>query len=334
MVVLYAQTDYNVKGKIMPKKSQSNVVSMNRKMVNDAPIRKFSSFLGIDNVTKPSLLNPRYLQRAINFDNYKDGHIELRPGQTMVSAGATKRNIFSNLDRSVCLFMDGGALKRLNPDESISTIASGFNPNLPMRYCDADARIFLTNQEQIGYFKDGGYVDSTQFTDKLDFYKVYAFAGDEIEYGLGRLWIVKGDTVWYSDGHRPLQFDLTHNFMRFASAVTLFRTVINGLWVSDNYIRFLAGTNPKAEMRMITKAEYPAIRNANTRLTGDEVGEEGMADLPICFMTTQGVAIGGVDGSYKNLTEKKYKIPVSSSIGSAFYNPQIGLNKVIFVLQS
>jgi len=315
----------------MPRKAQTKAVSLNHKDVNDAPAERFTKFLGINNVDSPINIGPQFLPKCTDFDNYRDGRLILRGGQTLITSGASK-NIFSNFDESVCLYMKGGNLMRLNPDETSTIIASGFNPNLRMRYCDGDARIWMTNGEEIGYFKDGNYYGSSTFNDPLDYYKIYPLVGDDIEYGLSRLWVTIGDTVFYSDGSRPMQFDLKNNYMRFSGALTLFKVVTNGIWISDGYIRFLFGTNPKQEMRMITKAEYPAIRYANTRLTGDEVGEEGHQDLPVCCATPQGVCVLGVDGSFKNVTEKKYNIP-QASLGSALYRPAIGLNKVIFTLQ-
>jgi hypothetical protein len=293
----------------MPKKKQSDVVAMNRKQLNDTPVYRAEHFLGINNVDDPVNIGPNFLQRAINVDIHKDGDIILRPGQTLIASGATKNSIWSNRIRTICLYMDNGSLMRLNKDETSSVIATGFSASKPMNFCDGDGRIWCTNEETIGYIKEGIYYDT--FTDPLDYYKVRPMPGNLIDYGHGRLWVVRGDKVWYSDGHRPTQFDLTHNFMPLNGTVTLFRTVTNGIWMANGKIWFLTGTNPKSEMRPIQKADYDVILRTDRYATGDRIGPEGMPDVPIFFLSTKGICLGGVDGAFKNLTDKKYNPSIS-----------------------
>ena len=282
---------------------------MPRKDLNDAPIARFGKFLGINNVDDKGLIGPRFLPKAIDFDNHQDGRLILRAGQTLIEAGTTKQDMWNDITKTIVLYMDNGTLKRLNKDETSTIIASGFSPNRIMNFCDGDGRIWCTNEETIGYIQNDVYYDT--FTDPLDFYKVRPMPGNDIDYGHGRLWVTRGDKVWYSDGHRPTQFDLTQNFMPFAGKVSLFRCVTQGIWVCDGKIWFLAGTNPKVEMRPVLKADYDVIPRTDKMPAGDRVGPEGTPDVPVFFLSTHGACLAGVDGGFKNLTDRKYKANIS-----------------------
>ena len=293
----------------MPKQSKPKAVSANRRDLNDAPIVKFRDFLGINNVDSPVNIGPQHLQIAINLDVSRDGELSLRTGQTLVASGSTKNSIWSNKTKTICLYMDNGSLMRLNNDETSSAIATGFSASKFMNFCDGDGRIWCTNEETIGFIKDGVYYDT--YTDPIDFYKVRPMPGNLIDYGHGRLWVVRGDKVWYSDGHRPTQFDLTHNFMPLNGTVTLFRTVTNGIWLANGKIWFLNGTNPKADMKPTEKADYDVIPRTDRYAAGDRIGPNGMPDEPIFFLSTKGICLGGVGGAFKNLTDRKYAPSIS-----------------------
>ena len=59
------------------------------------------------------------------------------------------------------------------------------------------------------------------------------------------------------------------------------------------------------------KVGYPAIPGTAIVIDGASVGEGNMPGLCVLFTTTRGICLGGPEGYFKNLTEKKLVYPVA-----------------------
>lgn len=297
------------------------------------PVVSYTGFLGKKNTDDPSLIGPRYVPIVQDVDNHVDGRLLLRPGQTLVDAGA-KRSLWSNKEKDTCLYMKDVAgvsyLMRLNSDESSTVIASGFTPGAWMSFAEGSGRIWMTNNFEIGYLENGVFHSS--FTEQLDDYKIYPIAGHLIEFWNGRLFVARGADVFFSDGHMPWQFDLRHNFIPFNKKVSLFRGVDNGIWAADGKIKFLAGKNVEEGMLVVNKADYDAMPYSDVLIHGDIVGPQGMPDMTCWFNTAKGVCMGGSDGSFRNLSDRK-TLPPPGQTGASLFRQDDGLNRFITVNQ-
>lgn len=114
-----------------------------------------SHFAGINNVLDPERVhsmptrdNPSVdLVDAVNVDLDDSGQVKRRSGLTLKHAGAA-HSLWSKGDE--CLFVQAGALKRLNPDFTSTVLATGLTAAAPNNYVEVNGRTYFTNGFQTG----------------------------------------------------------------------------------------------------------------------------------------------------------------------------------------
>lgn len=153
-------------------------------------------------------------------------------------------------------------------------------------------------------------------------------AGSLVRTYNGILYVVVGDTVYYSDPYNFDLFRLDTNFLRFPGRVVMFEACNDGIYVgtpdaggddveSTGYIWFLAGGRPD-QMKSTQLFDYGVIANSAVKTdaayfepeqTGEQAGEQAR---PIIVWTTRhGVCVGRDSGAVQNLTETKYSFPTA-----------------------
>jgi hypothetical protein len=122
----------------------------------------FTAFGGIRNTLAPERLGRAVRQRggidqrtdltaAVNIDLDDSGRASRRAGQTRVVPGAA-HSLFA--DAGLCLYVQDGALKRLQPDYSSTVLATGLGGD-PLRYVSVNGRIYWSDARRSGALVDG-----------------------------------------------------------------------------------------------------------------------------------------------------------------------------------
>ena len=115
----------------------------------------FSNFAGIQNTLPPERLHSLPtrddpscdLVTALNVDIDNSGQVSRRAGQTLKVAGAA-HSLFAN--GNDCFFVQGGTLQRLNPDFTVTALATGLTLNAPASFLKVNQRIYWSNGLQNG----------------------------------------------------------------------------------------------------------------------------------------------------------------------------------------
>lgn len=102
----------------------------------------------------PSSDNPLVdLTQADNVDLDNSGQLSLRDGTTQRVAGAAHSLWAQGSD---CFYMAGASLKRLNPDFSSTTVATGIVPDRTAAWLKVNGTTYWTNGEQTGLIEGSG----------------------------------------------------------------------------------------------------------------------------------------------------------------------------------
>jgi hypothetical protein len=111
----------------------------------------FKAFAGIRNTLPPERLEPADLVAADNIDLDDSGRASRRAGQTLKVSGAA-HSLWS--EHGLCLLVQSGALKRLNPDYTTATLAAGLSADA-VSYLSVNGRVYWSNGTQSGVIADG-----------------------------------------------------------------------------------------------------------------------------------------------------------------------------------
>lgn len=286
------------------------------------------NFTGINNVDDGVDIGPRALKSCTDYDNRKDGMLVTRPGQTVITSQSA-HSMWSNKDKTLCLYRAGANLVRLNADESSTVIASGFQGSRMICRDGAAGEVYVTDGQVIGRITNSVYEDLSSVL-PMDHFKNSPIAGISIEFWRGILFIIVGNKAFFSDPFM-LQFDLVHNVIPFAGPVTLFRGVASGIWVADGKIKFLSGNNPVAGMTVVPKADYNAISGSDV-LVPAEVVKGKSVGRDLFFLSERGVCIGSDDGYFVNATEKTLSATFGKA-GAGLFRHDLKYNRYIAVSQ-
>lgn len=143
-------------------------------------------------------------------------------------------------------------------------------------------------------------------------------AGGIVFYFAGRMYVVKGGHIHYSDPMEFELFDLRHNFLSFSSAVAIAAPVGNGLFIgTDNEIVYLAGRDPTQFVAQpITN--YGAVPGTLVYPRTDKTGARDISGRTAMWMSKQGVCVGLPSGEMVNVTSDRYSVAEASSGAGLF----------------
>jgi hypothetical protein len=112
----------------------------------------YKAFAGVRNTLPAERLAPEDLTAAVNVDIDDSGRVARRAGTTLQVAGAA-HSLWA--DGDTCLYVAGSALKRLNPDFSSTTLATGLLADVPNNYVAVNGNIYWSNGQQSGALANG-----------------------------------------------------------------------------------------------------------------------------------------------------------------------------------
>ncbi len=261
----------------------------------------WNRFDGIRNIGDPTELSHKELIHADNVDITQNKKIARRPGRTLLLSG-NYHSLYSN--SNILLAVNDGNLIQILTNLETITIKNNVSNNR-VSYVSVNDIVYYSNGELIEYINGG---ISYEFDEPNKEFKIKSFAGQILEYYLGRLYIAKDNVLWFSD---PLAFntiDTRRNFIQFPSEIIMVMAVDYGLYISDkNFTYYLGGQSPK-DFISRKVFNYPAIKNANTSIDGHSINSEYIGKIAM-WVSEKGVCIGMNQGQVKNLTDKEYAMP-------------------------
>lgn len=278
--------------------------------------RQFGPFKGLNTVDDGRNLTDDDLTQAQNIDFDNVGDVELRPGRTLKASG----DIHSlwppfEIPISICLFVEGNALKLLNADYTKTTLKTGLTAGLPMSYDFINGQVWYSNGEVIGYVES---LTDHSLSTPAEPFKSAMYPGEIIAFYNNRLYAVKGNAVYYSD---PMAFgrrDRRNCRLYFQGRITLFKPVTDGVFISfGGKTFFMTGTEPD-QFILRNVADYAAITGTAIDVERKLIGE-GVQGRTAMWDSEKGVCLGTDGGGFENLTIKRYLMPSDMRRGASIY---------------
>lgn len=126
----------------------------NQAQERDKDVVVYSAFGGLRNDVTAERFGIGDLEVATNCDLDKTGRLSRRAGYTSVAAGM-RHSLWANETQTVCLFVEGNALKRMFADYSSTTLRTLTGIGARMSYTEVNGRVYFSNGIDIGIVQDG-----------------------------------------------------------------------------------------------------------------------------------------------------------------------------------
>lgn len=132
-------------------------------------------------------------------------------------------------------------------------------------------------------------------------------AGRLIAHSSGRLYIARGDTMWYSEALRYGLCSPADNFVSFPEPITVMQPVEDGMYVVADKTYFLSGTNPK-DVRQVVVSDYDAIFGTGATMRGSAFDPDIVGDVAYWY-SKAGAMLGLQGGIVRPLMENSVALP-------------------------
>lgn len=291
------------------------------------PFRLLSKSSGLNNKVSPT--NIIYDERsgigdlcvAVNVDITNEGKIARRSGTTITAITSNVHSLFTGINDTY--FVSGSVLYALNPDYTATSLVTGLTSGFTMAYCDVLDRTYYCNTRQKGYIRHrsnnswtaGTYVGPTT-------YRTYSDPPIGSLLGLyrGRMYVVKDNTLWYSEPFAYSMFDMARSYVWFEQNITSLLPVEDGLYVSADKVYFLKGTQP-VEFALSTVSAYPVVGQTGVVVQGENLLDKSYSGKCAIWTSQDGIFLGFGNGQVKNLTKDKLDLPPIGG-GCAVYHKE------------
>ncbi len=261
------------------------------------------------------------LAKDIDIDQY--GRPSRRVGRTLLSAGSFQK-----------VFCDGGdcfavedreldsAIFQVAPDLTIASqsLQAGLSRGAPVVFAQTFEKTFYCNGFVNGVIEGG--VSSpwpVQEYSGPDTTRVFSGApvGNKLEFAFGRMFVIVGDVVYWSERFMPGLYDMARNFWQFGSQIRMFRAVAGGYFISDSKATyFYKGLDP-AKVDPIRVAPFPACEGTDAldKVVGMDVGMQEPGEC-LLWASPEGACLGTPSGMLINLNKEKIIYPDDAVQGS------------------
>lgn len=150
-----------------------------------------------------------------------------------------------------------------------------------------------------------------------------------------RLFVARGDVLFFSEPMRPRSTKLQHNFVRFVGEITFIEPVDAGIYVADERgVWFLVGENPeKMELRHVS--EIKAIPDSSVTLSTPIPTEKGTpAEGTVAvWLSVDGYVMGDGGGQITPLTSSKSAISRNNQ-GKTVFTTSHGKKRITTLLST
>ncbi len=252
------------------------------------------------------------LSVAYNVVHDYTGRISRRKGWEVTDIVSSCHSLFSI--GPTALFVTGDALCLLGLDFTYSplrNVATGAR----MDYARVGPRVYYANGHQTGMVIDGKSWSWVKPTEEYGPGTNKEFGqppvGYLLEYYNGRMYVVQGNTIWYSEPFGTHLFDLARSFIPMDSEMTMIHAVRAGLFISTEFETFFVGGANPTEFVLQKVATYPAIRGTDVDVDVSKVGGLGLRGVGVMWASSEGICLGTPEGEFINLTESRLTYPRS-----------------------
>lgn len=266
---------------------------------------KWKAFDGLNNKVRPEAMGHGELSIARNVDIDNRKRLTRRNGYASIATLTWNYHSLWAKDGLICLAVKAGNLVRINEDWSETTVRANVGDS-SMSYVEVNKIVYYTNGMVIGYIAEGS---DHQFTNPSKEFKRAPFPGQLIEYFNGRLWIARDNVLWFTDALAFDRVDMRQGFKQLPSTITMVKAVEGGIYVSDtNDTYWLNGGSPT--VMAIKKVEGAALPGSGIVVNGQSLGKDFQGSHLI-FTTDNGICLGNSGGQVINLTNEKYRLPIT-----------------------
>jgi hypothetical protein len=253
------------------------------------------------------------LAAAVNVNIDSTGRFSRRRGYEQLLSLPGVHSLWAHGDQ--CFFVCGTAMYQLHPDWSHTGIRSGLTAFAYMSYAHLDGKTYYANGFENGVNHDGvswAWVGEDYVgPETIHHIELRPPTGHLLEVMSGRMLIAQGDVMWFSMPFAPSHFRPSRDYVPFERRITMMRALPDGLWVSDETgIYWFSGHDPEQWVRA-RKANYPAIIGTSVLVDGAKLGDGSIIEMCVLFTTVRGICVGGPQGFFRNLTEKRLLYPTS-----------------------
>lgn len=127
----------------------------NQQQQRDPDVVTYGAFSGLRNDVSPERFELGDLAVATNVDIDKSGRVARRAGQTRRATGSALHSLWADEQQDVCLFVDGGALRRLNADMTSVQVSSLSDGASRVSYARVGERVYWSNGADVGVYEAG-----------------------------------------------------------------------------------------------------------------------------------------------------------------------------------
>lgn len=210
------------------------------------------------------------LTSSINFRITKDGIAKVRNGQTLKVSGSDIHSLWTNKAQTICFYVDGTSLKRLNPDFTSTTLYTVTNKRR-MSYIEHNNIIFMGNGAEMLKYKDGSisiWGDESNISDEFEMpqrvYRAPNLSNILLSYR-SRVYVAWDRFVFYSEPLLPERFRRS-NYLTVPEKVTAMSYDNNGIYIHTlNTTTPFVGTDP-TNFQMLNTIGIGAIKHGAIQL--------------------------------------------------------------------
>jgi len=253
------------------------------------------------------------LSEAVNIDITDKGKIKRRHGFVSIDAGDW-HSIKGFGDFGLGVMDD--ALFSIFEDGTLTGLRSGLTLYRKMSYIKPGKDVFYSNGIENGVVRDGvswTWVSDTLPTTpgvKYDMrYFTSAPVGEFISYLSGRVYVARGNTLFFSLPWANYWFNMGQDFIPFTSSINMLCPTNAGMFVgTDEGLHFIMGLNP-LEAHIAKIDSYRTIARTNTKVDPRNF-PEGLNHTGQTWMwlNEKGICVGSGEGVIHNLTMERLDI--------------------------
>jgi hypothetical protein len=322
---------------------------------NEAPLPTIPlSFGGGEHhVADETAIPNGFARRIVNWDIDDSGKLDTRPEFVALPGVAGGHSMWTKADQSLTLVFVGSELFRLVGGTSLISMNYFISGRGRVWYVEINDEVYFSNGGDGGVVTaaltvedfgttptvppqdlDSEVVDPRTYLQPMPFGRYLArFAG--------RLWVVQGDTIFYSQPINYSQHDRRYNFIVAPGYITGFGAVSDGLYVSTRQeVFFLRGDNP-SEMKLVKCSDSAAVLDSQIYLPFDTVdtdalsvnGSQYQVSNAFAWLSRHGMCVGLPSGVVRILTAERARLPVYAQANTALL-ARDGFYQIVSVVDS
>ena len=143
-------------------------------------------------------------------------------------------------------------------------------------------------------------------------------AGDFVRGHAGRIYVARGDTVFFSEPLRPHLHDPRHNFIKFVGTIRFIEAVVGGVFVGDDRgVWFMPGNEPE-QIRRVTAVR--AIPRSSVLVSGAHFDKNITQSDQECavWLSEEGYMLGRFTGDAVSLHPERVRVAAALEGRSRF----------------